>query len=183
MVIYISMIRGINVGKQKRIEMQDLKDLYRSLGFNNVKTYIQSGNLIFQFTASNTSVLAKKIAQEIKKAYNFDVDVLVLTKNELKKVIDNNPFKDDKSRLYITFLGDNLLKNHDINAISNEINRVKDESEDFLISKTAVYLFCPNGYGRTKLSNNFFEKKLHVTATTRNWNTVTKLYAFAANQQ
>ena len=112
--------------------------------------------------------------------FGFDVKVLIRTKNDLKKVIEENPFKkEDFKHLYITFLSDvpskNLIKNLNRNL---EIN-MKNKSEKISISLRNIYLYLPNGYGRTKFNNNFFEKKLNVTATTRNWRTVNKLYNIA----
>lgn len=171
MITYISMLRGINVSGQKKIKMEELKKLYESLGFKNVQTYIQSGNVIFDFSDTNISKLINKIEQKIKKSFNFDVPVLIRTKNDLQKLIANNPFtKKDSSKLYVTFLSDTPIK-----SPLDEITKIKDKSEEFIISGKEIYLFYPNGYGRSKLTNNYFERKLKLSATTRNWKTVNKL--------
>ncbi len=171
MKTYISILRGINVGGHKKILMEDLKKLYESLGFKNVQTYIQSGNVIFGCSDTNILVLVSKIEQEIKKIFAFDVSVLIRTKNEFQKLIDHNPFpKKDPSKLYVTFLSNTPSQSH-----IKEINILKDKSEEFVMDDKAIYLFLPNGYGRTKLTNNFFEKILNTSATTRNWNTINEL--------
>ena len=94
------MLRGIKVRGQKKIKMDELKKLYESLGFKNVQTYIQSGNVIFDFSDTNISKLINKIEQKIKKSFSYDVPVLIRTKNDLQKLIANNPFtKKDSSKL------------------------------------------------------------------------------------
>ncbi len=180
-VTYISMLRGVNVGRGKRIDMNDLKDLYRSLGFHNTTTYIQSGNIIFQSPELENSILENWIAKGIKEKYAFDLPVLVLTKNELENVITDNPMPEaDKTNIYVTFLDENPCIKPDIDGIITEINNIKGVSEKIFISSCAVYLYCPFGYSKTRLSNNFLEKKLNTTATTRNWRTVNKLYDIAS---
>jgi uncharacterized protein (DUF1697 family) len=169
------MLRGINVSGQKKIKMGELKKLYGSLDFKNVKTYIQSGNVIFECSDTNVSKLINKIERKIKNFFGFDVLVLIRTIPEMQKLIENNPFaKKNTSKLHVTFLSDTPTQ-----SPMDEINKIKDQSEEFFISDKEIYLFCPNGYGRSKLSNNFFERKLGLSATTRNWNTVNKLLELA----
>ena len=165
MTTYISLLRGVNVSGQKKIKMEDLKKAYESLGFKNVRTYIQSGNVVFD---SDNSLL-NKIENKLKEVFGFEVKVLIRTKEEFKKIIQNNPFK-EKDRTYVIFLSE-APKNKPI----DEINKSKDKNEEFFINSKEVYLFLPS-YGRTKLNNNFFERKLKLTCTTRNFRTVTKLF-------
>ncbi len=179
MVIYVSMIRGINIGA-KKVKMNKLEELYLSLDFKDVKTYIQSGNVVFRSQDLDLSYLRELIENKIKQVFGFDVKVLIRTKKELKKVVKENPFKkEDFKHLYITFLSDvphkNLIKNLNRIVVVN----MKNKSDKFYISKKEIYLFLPGGYGRTKLNNNFFEKKLGVSATTRNWRSVNKLVQIA----
>jgi uncharacterized protein (DUF1697 family) len=175
MIIYISMLRGINVGGQKIINMEDLRKVYESLGLKSVKTYIQSGNVVFQHSYTDTTKLADKIEFKIKRYFKFDVSILIRTKNEFQTVIKNNPFHNkDQSKTHITFMSDCLP-----NIPIDDINKVKNRSELFSIQGKQIYLFCPNGYGKSKLNNTFFERKLKVTATTRNWKTVSTLYDIA----
>jgi uncharacterized protein (DUF1697 family) len=175
MTTYISMLRGINVSGQKKIKMDELKKLYESLDFKNVQTYLHSGNVIFECSDTNVAKLINKIERKIKNSFGFDVLVLIRTITEIQKLIENTPFvKKDTSKLHVTFLSDTPTK-----SPINEINKIKDKSEEFFISGKEIYLFCPKGYGRTKLSNNFFERKLKLSATTRNWKTVNKLLEIA----
>ncbi len=170
------MLRGINVAGRNKIRMSELKDLYESIGFNNVKTYIQSGNVIFNYHKNNsTSELEERIKIRIKEAFGYNVDVFIRTIDEIQKIIKYNPFHEyDVSKLHITFLSETS----NLKSIK-DIDKVKDELEEYLLYDKEIYLFLPNGYARTKLSNNFFEKKLKLNATTRNLRTVNKLFEIA----
>ena len=176
MTTYIALLRGINVGGQKRVGMNELKELFSSMGFANVQTYIQSGNAVFDCTETNSEKLAKRIEQNIQKSFGFDVLVFTRTKNELGKIIESKPFPGkDATKLHVTF-----LSKRPANFPTDEIIRIKGDEEEFSISGKEIYLFLPHGYGTTKLSNNLFERKLNVSATTRNWNTVNTLYNIAS---
>jgi len=175
MISYITMLRGINVSGQKKIKMDELKKLYESLGFSNVKTYIQSGNVVFESTDSNTSELTTKISGKINEIFGFEVPVIIRIKEEIKGVIDNTPYGNkDINKLAVIFLSGVPTQ-----PPIEEINKVKDDSEEYFISGKEVYLYIPNGAARTKLSNNFFERKLKLSATSRNWKTVNKLMEIA----
>ena len=175
---YISMLRGINVSGQKLIKMDALKKGYESLGFEEVFTYLQSGNVVFKSDECDTALLAQRLTDKIKEVFGFDVAVIVKTVSEFQSIIDNNPYvrdlDKDVSGIYITFLSSKPEK-VDISAI--ESKRQADEEAD--IFNEAVYLYCPSGYGKTKLTNNFLENKLKVVATTRNWKTVSALLEIA----
>ena len=172
---YISILRGINVSGQKKIIMTDLVKLYEDLGFTDVKTYIQSGNVVFNSTKKvSNSMLVKQIETKINEIYGFQVPVIIRTVDELSKIIASNPFKNETSEnLYITFLSNLPNSNHLENL--TELNYLLDE---FIVIEKEIYLNV-SSYGTTKLSNSFFENKLKVTATTRNWNTVNKLLAIS----
>lgn len=178
MKTYISILRGINVSGQKLIKMDALKKMYESLGFTNVKHYVQSGNIIFSSETVKADSLAEKISSQVERDFGFQVPVLVMTKEELQKIIDENPFarnaERDLSALYVTFL-DGSLGEFDQSAIES----VLQNGEAIHFGSNVVYLFCPGGYGRTKLSNTFLERKLKLKATTRNWKTTNKLLQLA----
>ncbi|WP_455204835.1 DUF1697 domain-containing protein [Kaarinaea lacus] len=178
MTIYISMLRGINVSGQKKIKMAELKTLYESAGFSKVTTYIQSGNVVFSSSSTNTSEIKKSIKDQIKTKLGYSVAVILRNANEFRKIINNNPFigadQIDTSKLHITFLSDKPRKEK-IEALEP----TGGTSDQFQTMGKEIYLYCPNGYARTKLSNNFFEKKLALIATTRNWNTINKLQEIA----
>jgi len=171
----ISMLRGINVGGQRKVPMVALKTCYESLGFTNVRTFIQSGNVTFDYEGGDTQSIAIRLESGIRKSFGFDVTVVVRTKEEMLKVIRGFPFTSQEEDFsHVTF-----LSNAPSSIPEDEIEKVRGKGEKFSASGKEVYLFCPNGYGRTKLNNSLFEKKLKVAATTRNWRTVNSLYALA----
>lgn len=178
MPIYIAILRGINVSGHNKIPMADLKKLFEELKCDNIRTYIQSGNVIFEHTKSTDKALIKKIEKGISDKFGFDVPVLVITAGELEKVIKNNPFIKEKDietdKLHVTFLAEPPAK-----ANIDKANSYNFEPDRFSIDEKAAYVYCPNGYGNTKLNNTFFESKLKVTATTRNWRTVNELVRIA----
>lgn len=172
MKTFLSILRGINVSGQKKIPMVELKKLYEELHFENITTYIQSGNVIFN--SKDAKDLSKQIEQKIFEKYNFNVPVIIRTTDEMQKVIERNPFLKQKeldlSKLHVVYLADNPKQD-----TIDKLKKINYEPDKFYISGKEVYLYCPNGYGRTKLTNNFFENKLEITATTRNWNTTNEL--------
>jgi uncharacterized protein (DUF1697 family) len=175
MQTFISILRGINVSGQKKILMADLKVLYENLKFKDVRTYIQSGNVIFKSNEPLSDIeFEKKIEDQIFKKYNFHVPVIIRSEDEIRKIIAANPFLKEKNidpkKLHVTFLS-NIPDKENVESIE----KMDFSPDKFMISGKEVYLYAPNGYGETKISNTFFEKKLKVKATTRNWNTVNKL--------
>ncbi|MEN6290555.1 MAG: DUF1697 domain-containing protein [Methanobacterium sp.] len=171
---YIALLRGINIGRNKRIKMVDLVKAFESLGFKNVKTYLQSGNVIFEHDFSDIMEIAGSIERKISETFSFSVDVIIRTRDELENIVKGNPFIKEHDieldKLHVTFLSNipdqKAVLNLDVNMAENE---------KFEISGREVYLYCPNGYSRTKLKNDVFERKLDTTATTRNWKTTNKL--------
>ncbi len=174
MTVLLSILRGINVSGQKKIQMTDLKVLYEQLNFKNITTYIQSGNVVFK--AENSKNLNKKIEQKIFEKYNFDVPVIIRTTVEMQTIIEENPFLKrkniDPEKLYVTF-----LEERPSSDLIENISKINYEPDTFIIWDKEIYLYCPNGYGNTKLNTNFFENKLKVKATTRNWKTANELLA------
>ena len=149
--------------------------LYDSLGFKNIVTFIQSGNVLFSSPKTDIDKLTKSIEKQIRGIFGFDVAVIIYTKAELGEIINKCPFSDrDESKIYVT-----LLKDIPASILSDELKKMAAPNEDYLIFHRAVYFYFPNGYGHTKLSNNYIERKLKVTATTRNWKTITSIYELA----
>jgi len=172
---YISMLRGINVSGQKKIRMAELKSLYESLGFGNVQTYVQSGNVVFDSEEKDVTKLRDSIETQIQATFGFSVPVLIRTGDEFKRIIESHPFaKKEAIRVLVTFLYEFPEKSR-LEALS----QFQDKVDQFAIGEQEIFLFCPGGYGRTKLSNSFFEKRLKVVATTRNWKSVNALYGMA----
>jgi uncharacterized protein (DUF1697 family) len=171
---YIAFLRGINVSGKHLIKMAELKLLFDNLGFKEAKTYIQSGNIIFKSEIDETKMIEKKIYEKIEKEFGFQVPVFVKSAGALRKVVENNPFIEtngqDINKLYVIFL--NQTPN-----VANiaRLNDFKNSEDKFKLTDDIVYLCCENGYGKTKLNNTFFENKLKVSATTRNWKTLEKM--------
>lgn len=178
MTTYISILRGINVGGYNPIKMDSLRQLYAELGFLDIQHYIQSGNVIFSTESTDTLLLEKTIHDKILSTYGWNVPVVILTAEELRNALENNPFikesLKDPSFLHLTFLS--CLP--DIELVQ-KIQREKYLPDEFFQNGITIYLYCPSGYGRTKLTNGFFENKLNLIATTRNLKTVKELLALA----
>lgn len=171
---YISILRGINVSGKNIVKMNALKAMYEDLGLKNVKTYLQSGNVVFQSPLNDNNELANMLSQQIKKQFEWDVLVIVKTHEEWNSLIKANPFLNDSEKDQQYFHA-TILSGIAAPLNLTEINDKKGKDEDFAISDQAVYLYCPNGYGRTKLHNGFWESKLKTGATTRNWKTMIAL--------
>ncbi|HRG58717.1 MAG TPA: DUF1697 domain-containing protein [Bacteroidia bacterium] len=177
MTTYISLLRGINVSGYNIIKMDHLKKMMNSLGFEHVKTYIQSGNIIYQSKQNDISKLSENIKNEILKVFGFDVQVQTLTMDSLEKVIFNNPYAKppfNLALLHVTFLS----------AIPTPekidfLKTVEIKNDSFEIIEQSMYLYCRNGYGNSKLTNTFIENKLKVGTTTRNWKTCNELFNIA----
>ncbi len=172
MTKYISILRGINVSGQKKILMADLKTIYENLKLKNITTYIQSGNVVFE---TNSKVnLQEAIEKAIFKTYGFEVPVIVIEAEEFKQNINANPFIKEKAialdKLHVTFLEDAPSVTN-----SDALKSIKSSEDRYILNNKIVYLYCPGGYGTTKLSNTSIENKLKVKATTRNWKTCNEL--------
>lgn len=164
---FIVLLRGINVSGNNKLPMADLKRLLSDLGFQNVQTYIQSGNIILNSDKKKDQI-PQVISNSIKEKYSYYVPVIVKTRQELEKAVDNYPYPKDNEKI-VAFVF--LEKQTSINTIE-----IRNQGDDqFKIDKDVVYLYCPSGFGRSKLSNNIFENKLKLKATTRNLRTTEKL--------
>ncbi|SDX24656.1 Uncharacterized conserved protein, DUF1697 family [Lutibacter oricola] len=174
MITYIALLRGINVGGKNRIKMAELKELLENISFENVITYIQSGNIIFNSKKVNKETIQQNISKSIFDKYGYTINTLVISKKELTTIFESNPFikknnSVDISKLYATLFNStpDLSETEYLENISN--------TDEFIIDNKTAYIYCPNSYGKTKLTNNIFEKKLKSPATSRNWKTITKL--------
>jgi uncharacterized protein (DUF1697 family) len=171
---YIALFRGINVGGTNVLPMKDLVAQLEYLGSQNVKTYIQSGNAVFQNEEENASLLSNKIRAAIKKSHGFEPQVLLLEPEEIERAIESNPFPEAESEpktLHIFFLA-TMPKDLDLGALAS----IKSDRERFALEGRVFYLHAPEGIGRSKLAANI-EKLLGVSATSRNWRTVRKVMA------
>jgi len=175
MQAYVAMLRGINVSGHKTIKMEDLRTLCSGLGFRNLESYVQSGNIAFQTAIGNPATLSKRIGETILESFGFDAPVIVRTSRQMKNTVVNNPFlkrKDvDSSKLHVTFLSETVQEES-----LKHLETISTGQDQFCTAPQEIYLYCPGGYGRTKLSNNAIEKALSVRATTRNWRTTKTLF-------
>ena len=174
MSVLVSMLRGVNVGGHHKIKMTELKDLYEGLGFKNVRTYIQSGNVVFESRESGDDKLAKKIGAAIEKKFGFCPEVIVRTTEEMRAVAKNNPFANDEfepAKLAVFFLAKDPGK-----AAREAVARIESSPEIIKPNGSEIYIYFPEGQGKSKLKFATIEKAINKIAwTARNWNTVEKL--------
>jgi uncharacterized protein (DUF1697 family) len=172
MITYIALFRGINVGGKSSLPMQELVPLLRALGARNVKTYIRSGNAVFQHQDKDRLRLASGINAAIRERFGFEPHVLLLDPEELEQAIVGNPFPEaqsEPSTLHVGFLA-SAPPNPDLESLAS----LKKQSERFLLKDALLYLHAPEGVGRSKLAANA-ERLLGVSMTDRNWRTILKL--------
>jgi len=171
---FIVLLRGINVSGQKKIVMADLREILKTLKFEEVETYIQSGNIILRSKEGHNDKIAEKVEKGIADNFGFDVPVLVKKYEELKTIFDNNPFNDpddiEDKKIYFA-----LLKQVPPLELIAEFKKNKFTNDKFVFTDQCVYLNYFNGAGQAKLTNNLIERKLKVSATSRNYRTMVKL--------
>lgn len=173
MPTYVSLLRGINVSGKNRLPMADLRALYERHSHDDVRTYVQSGNVVSRTSTRTARAVEQAITAAIAAELGLDVAVLVRTPAELRRVFDTNPFVlmgGDPSTLHVTFLAKSPAV-----AVAAALDGAEFAPDEFRIARREVYVSCPGGYGRTKITNTWFERKLGVAATTRNWKTLTAL--------
>lgn len=172
---FIALLKGINVGGHKKVSMADLRQLLDKEGFQNVRTYIQSGNVIFN-TLDNADIIANKMQELIHSYFGFEVAVIVKTHFKLQAIFDACPFsKEKKEKSYFIMLN----KIPDI-ALVDEVSKIAYVNEEIVIKNDCLYFYNVAGFGQAKFNMNSFERKLKVTATARNYNTMVKLLSMSS---
>lgn len=160
--------------------MAELKSVYEALGLTNVHTYLQSGNVVFGCTIRSASKVAVSLERQIESSFGHDVTVLVRTPGDFRRIIECNPFsaqaKKDPAKVHVTF-----LSSRPSGAMIKSVAAGDLRGDEFSVGRDEIFLHCPNGYGRTKLNNAFFERKFKMPATTRNWKTVVALHDLASS--
>jgi uncharacterized protein (DUF1697 family) len=172
----IALLRGINLGSHKRVGMGPLRELLARLGYGDVRTYLQSGNVVLTSPASPER-LQRELEQQIAEELGLETRVLVRTRDELADVIERDPLAgvaDDPKRYQVSFLS----AEPDAEVV-RELGRVDVAPERFVVSGREIYTWHPDGIQRSKLNKVLSDRSLGVVATARNWNTVTKLLALA----
>lgn len=172
---HIALLRGINVGGHKKFPKVEQLAILNELGLINPKVYLHTGNWIFE-TSETKENLTLKISKAITEKYGWEVPVLVKTPSEIERILQNCPFSEEKkAKSYFVILSEkpnyNLLK---------EVSTIQYPNEEIIIIDNCIYFYASKGYGRTKFNMNTFENKLNVKATSRNYNTITKIIALAS---
>ena len=178
MAVYISLIRGINVGGHKIVKMDRLRAALEKLGFQKVQTYIQSGNIVFQLPKQSPSTISKTIKDAVGKEFGHSAEIITLTADEVKATLDGNPFLKKKG-IDITKLHVLFLSGRPEAADINKLAAIPSRDDQFEWRDECIYLYLPNGAGESKLATAPFNKLLSVQATARNWNTVNRLHQMA----
>jgi uncharacterized protein (DUF1697 family) len=182
MQVLISMLRGVNLGPHNRIHMEALRAVYESLKFQTPRTYVQSGNVIFRSKEKNSPQLAKKIQVAIEKKCGCSPQVILRTTQEMQEAVRNSPFASrpqlEPGKILVTFLSaEPPAEAH------TTIASLKSYPEELHLKGRELYIYFPNGAGKTKLPWSSVEKLLKVTGTARNWNSVTNLLKMAEEME
>jgi uncharacterized protein (DUF1697 family) len=175
MTVFVSMLRAVNVGGSSKIKMEPLREAYASLGLRDVRTLLQSGNVLFRSSMKNRDQLARRIMQEIERRFGLRVEVLIRTLAEIEGIFERSPIlspRADLSKLLVMFLS----KVPDPRA-QTALSKWHKGPEMLELRGPEVYLYYPDGVGRSKLSAAVIERHLDTSGTARNWNTLTKLLA------
>ena len=183
MKILISFLRGVNMAGHNKIKMTDLAALLRKLDFKDAETYIQSGNVIFTIQDNlTTKEIASIVEKAITRKFGYSVSAIVRTEKELREAIALNPFLSEKdfdpAKMAVLFLAEQPSSDQ-IAKVAN----VDYPPDKFKIIGKEIFIYCPNGFGRTKLYTNFFENKMKVSGTARNWKTINTILEIAEKKQ
>jgi uncharacterized protein (DUF1697 family) len=172
--VCIALFSGINVGKTRSLPMKDLTRILEGLGYQDIKTYIQSGNVVFRSKKKCTGKDAGNISNAVEAEFGFRPDVMLLGASDLDAAVKRNPFPTDRGKFLHFFFMDTKPTKPDLKALE----AVKAGSEQFRLEGRVFYLYTPDGFGRSKLAERV-ERKLGVGVTARNFNTVSKLVEMA----
>lgn len=173
--ISLALLRGINVGGTNKLPMSDLRDLFTQAGCRDVRTYIQSGNVIFRADAAAIASLPGFITERMAERFGYRAPLVLRTTDEMGEVIRHNPFIAEgaaKDTLHVLF----LAGRPDARSIAT-LDPDRSPPDAFIVRGQEIYLRLPNGAARTKLTNGYFDAKLATISTGRNWRTVTTLFA------
>jgi uncharacterized protein (DUF1697 family) len=171
--VHVALLRGINVGGKNLVPMKALAEMFAKAGCSDVETYIQSGNVLFLASEATASRAEGLVTRAIRERFGFEIPVITRSTAELREIATQNPFLRagaDPKTLHVVFLAD---VPEPARVASLDPNR--SPPDEFVVVGREIYLRCPNGLGRTKLSNQYLDSKLATTSTVRNWNTTLKL--------
>ena len=177
---YLALLRGVNVGGHNRVPMKELASAMDERGFRNVATHLQSGNVLFESSGNDVSALASDLKKLIREEFETDTPAVIRTAAQLDSAAIRNPFladEDDFKLLHVMF-----LDREPEPAAVDTLDVQRSPGDRFSVDGLEIYLHLPNGAARTKLTIDYFERRLGVIATGRNWNTVTRLRTMMANR-
>ena len=175
--VIVALLRGINVGGKNRMPMKELAALFVDAGCDDVRTYIQSGNVVFRTVPAEGEEISSIISASILSRFGYRVPVVTRTAREFQTIVQANPFVEagaDADKLHVFFLAD-LPDGAQVEALDPD----RSPGDEFAVQGREIYLYCPNGVARTKLTNSYFDSRLSTTSTTRNWRTVLRLLELA----
>ena len=170
---HVALLRGINVGGKNRLRMADLVDVFEEVGCTEVRTYIQSGNVIFVADKSLARRVAAEVASRLDGEHGLEVPVITRTAAELERVLVDNPYlagDTDEAHLHVAFLSARPAQSR-----IAKLDPERSPPDTFEVVGREIYLHCPKGVARSKLTNAWFDSGLATTSTMRNWKTVRKL--------
>jgi uncharacterized protein (DUF1697 family) len=170
---HVALLRSINIGGKNRLHMKDLAAMFDHAGCSDVRTYIQSGNVVFEASDSLARRIPRLIPDAIEDRFGYRVPLVLRSAAELQDIVDRNPFLKanvDIKTLHVAFLADRP-QDERISALDPD----RSPPDTYIVRGREVYLCCPRGYAKSKLTNAYFDSKLDTTATVRNWKTVLKL--------
>jgi uncharacterized protein (DUF1697 family) len=171
--VHVALLRGINVGGKNRLPMAELTTFFERAGCRDVRTYIQSGNVVFRASAAVAAQVSAQVSRAIAKQLGLTVPVVLRTAAQLHAVTADNPFLregQDPSRLHVAFLAQVPVA-----AARARLDPQRSPPDRFVLSGRDLYLFCPNGMARTRLTNDYLDRTLGTLSTVRNWNTLLAL--------
>ncbi len=180
---YICFLRGVNITGHNKIRMADLTGMFKESGFNDAETYIQSGNVVFTVDGGIAGIeLVPGIESAIRLKFGFEIAAMIRTPDEIRKIITVNPFLKetnfDPSKSAVIFLYEKPVKEQ-----LEKVRSINYPPDKFEIIGKEIFIYCPNGFGRTKLYTNFFENKMKIAGTARNWNTINTILGMAERKQ
>ena len=181
MTTFVSLFRGINVGGHQVVRMDALKELHTALGLKDVVTYIQSGNVVFTGDSADTAQLARRIEEAFAEKFGFQASVVVRTADEISAIMASNPFQHDpaKESKWVAIL---CMAQRPGETAQEDLRKAYAGPEEFYVIGQELYVYYPNGMGRSKLTHSLLEKTLKTPVTGRNWNTFLQLQKMIERQ-
>jgi len=171
--VYIALLRGINVGGKNKLPMKDLVAMFTDAGCDDVRTYIQSGNVLFRVEPTLQEEIPYLVSASILSRFGYRIPVVTRTAQDLREIVQANPLlkhSDEPDKLHVAFLSE--IPDH---AKVEALDANRSTPDEFAVLGREIYLYCPNGLARTRLTNSYFDSTLSTTSTMRNWKTTLKL--------